>query len=45
MLSALDGQQALELILEKLKKTKSNVEFLMQVRDTMPMQGNGRRDD
>ena len=45
VLSALDGQQALELILEKLKKTKSNVEFLMQVRDTMPMQGNGRRDD
>ena len=40
VLSALDGQQALELILEKLKKTKSNVEFLMQVRDTMPMQGN-----
>jgi transcription termination factor Rho len=46
VLSALDGQQALELILEKLKKTKSNVEFLMQVRDTMPMQGNSRgRDD
>ena len=45
VLSALDGQQALELILEKLKKTKSNVEFLMQVRDTMPMQGNSRRED
>jgi transcription termination factor Rho len=45
VLSALDGQQALELILDKLKKTRSNVEFLMQVRDTMPMQGNGRRDE
>ncbi len=45
VLSALDGQQALELIIDKLKKTKSNVEFLTQVRDTMPMQGNGRRDD
>ncbi|MGH3505677.1 MAG: transcription termination factor Rho, partial [Nocardioidaceae bacterium] len=36
VLSALDGQQALELLLEKLKSTKSNVEFLMQVNKTTP---------
>ncbi|MGH9117039.1 MAG: transcription termination factor Rho [Acidimicrobiales bacterium] len=45
VLSALDGQQALELLLEKLKQTKSNVEFLMQVQKTTPMPGNGRRSD
>ncbi|MGA9345024.1 MAG: transcription termination factor Rho [Nocardioidaceae bacterium] len=36
VLSALDGQQALELLLEKLKQTKTNVEFLMQVNKTTP---------
>jgi transcription termination factor Rho len=36
VLSALDGQQALELLLERLKKTNSNVEFLMQVQKTTP---------
>jgi transcription termination factor Rho len=36
VLSALEGQQALELMLEKLKSTKSNVEFLMQVNKTTP---------
>ncbi|MFI2708036.1 transcription termination factor Rho, partial [Nocardioides sp. CER28] len=36
VLSALDGQQALELLLERLKKTHSNVEFLMQVQKTTP---------
>ncbi len=45
VLSALDGQQALELMLEKLKSTKSNVEFLMQVNKTTPMATNGRRGD
>jgi transcription termination factor Rho len=45
VLSALDGQQALELLLERLKKTHSNVEFLMQVQKTTPMAGNGRDDD
>jgi transcription termination factor Rho len=43
VLSALDGQQALELLLDKLKKTKSNIEFLMQVQKTMPIPGNGGR--
>jgi transcription termination factor Rho len=36
VLSALEGQQALELLLSKLKSTKSNVEFLMQVNKTTP---------
>jgi transcription termination factor Rho len=36
VLSGLDGQQALELLLERLRKTKSNIEFLMQVQKTTP---------
>lgn len=34
VLHALDSQQALELLLEKMKGTKSNAEFLMQVQKT-----------
>jgi len=45
VLSALDGQQALELLLERLRKTQSNVEFLMQVQKTTPMANNGRDED
>ena len=45
VLSGLDGQQALELLLERLKKSSSNMEFLMQVQKTMPTTGNGRDDD
>jgi transcription termination factor Rho len=44
VLSGLDGQQALELLLERLKKTHSNVEFLMQVQKTTPT-ANGRDSD
>jgi transcription termination factor Rho len=36
VLSALDPQQAIELLLDKLKSTKSNIEFLMQVQKTTP---------
>jgi transcription termination factor Rho len=36
VLSGLDGQQALELLLERLKKTQTNLEFLMQVQKTTP---------
>ena len=39
VLSGLDGQQALELLLERLKKSHSNVEFLMQVQKTTPSLG------
>ena len=42
VLSGLDGQQALELLLERLKKSQSNIEFLMQVQKTTPTtNGNG----
>ncbi|MFH7323742.1 transcription termination factor Rho [Aeromicrobium sp. JJY06] len=36
LLSGLEGQQGLELILGKLKKTQNNVEFLMEINKTMP---------
>jgi transcription termination factor Rho len=39
VLSGLDGQQALELLLERLKKSRSNMEFLMQVQKTTPTAG------
>ena len=41
VLSALDTQQALELVLDRLRKTRSNVEFLMQVAKNTP--GNDER--
>ncbi len=42
VLSALDNQQAIELLLDRLKKTKSNGEFLMTVQKTTPsIGGNG----
>ncbi|GAA4131599.1 transcription termination factor Rho [Actinomadura keratinilytica] len=34
VLHALDTQQALELLIEKMKETKSNAEFLLQVQQT-----------
>jgi transcription termination factor Rho len=34
VLHALDQQQALELLLDKMKQTKTNVEFLMQIQKT-----------
>ncbi|HEX5016766.1 MAG TPA: transcription termination factor Rho [Actinomycetes bacterium] len=36
VLHALEPQQALELLLSKLKETKSNTEFLLQVQKTTP---------
>ncbi len=36
VLSALDTQQALELVLDRLRKTRNNIEFLMQVAKTTP---------
>jgi transcription termination factor Rho len=35
-LAGVDQQQALEIVLGRLKETTSNVEFLMQVQKTMP---------
>jgi len=37
VLHALDQQQAIELLLGKLRETKSNVEFLLQVQKTTPV--------
>jgi transcription termination factor Rho len=36
VLSGLESQQALELLLAQLKKSQSNIEFLMQVQKTTP---------
>ena len=36
VLSGLDGQQALELLLERLRKSQTNIEFLLQVQKTTP---------
>ncbi|MGW2330184.1 transcription termination factor Rho [Streptomyces sp. NPDC001700] len=40
VLHALDSQQAIELLLDKMKQTKSNAEFLMQIAKTTPSPGN-----
>ncbi|MGQ0623699.1 MAG: transcription termination factor Rho [Sporichthyaceae bacterium] len=36
VMSALDDQQAIELLLDRLKKSRSNIEFLMNVQKTSP---------
>ncbi|ATW50588.1 transcription termination factor Rho [Streptomyces peucetius] len=41
VLHALDQQQAIELLLDKMKQTKSNGEFLLQIQKTTPSAGNG----
>ena len=47
VLSGLDGLQGLELLLQKVRQTRSNVEFLMEVDRTTPtasgLRGSGRR--
>jgi len=43
-LAGLDHQQALEIVLGKLKETQSNVEFLMQIQKSLPM-ANGTKED
>ncbi|WP_392508742.1 transcription termination factor Rho [Naumannella halotolerans] len=40
VLSGLDGQQALETLLNRMKKTQSNTEFLLQIQKTTPSQEN-----
>jgi transcription termination factor Rho len=44
VLSSLDGQQALELLLERLKKSQTNIEFLMQVQKTTPAVSGGDKE-
>ena len=36
LLSSLEGSQGLELVLDKLKKSSTNAEFLLQINKTMP---------
>ena len=43
-LAGLDQQQALEIVLGKLKETQSNVEFLMQIQKSMPT-ASGTKED
>jgi transcription termination factor Rho len=44
VLHALDPQQAIELLLNKLRENRSNYEFLLQVQKTTPT-APGMRDD
>ncbi|MDN4162754.1 transcription termination factor Rho [Nocardioides abyssi] len=39
VMANLDNQQALELLLERLRKAQTNIEFLMQVQKTTPAAG------
>ncbi|MGQ0845769.1 MAG: transcription termination factor Rho [Sporichthyaceae bacterium] len=41
VLSGLDDQQAMELLNDRLRKSKSNIEFLMQVQKTTPTADGG----
>jgi transcription termination factor Rho len=36
LLSSLDDQQAIDLLITQLKKTRTNIEFLMQVQKNSP---------
>ncbi len=45
VLSALDETQGIELLLDRLKKTKSNLEFLVQVQRTSSIKLDGEEDN
>ncbi|RSZ66169.1 transcription termination factor Rho [Corynebacterium hylobatis] len=45
ILSALDPQQAIDLLIRQLKKTKSNGEFLLQVASSAPMAADKDEED
>jgi transcription termination factor Rho len=36
VLHALDPQQGIDLLLDRLRKTRTNIEFLMQIAKTTP---------
>jgi transcription termination factor Rho len=44
-LAGLEPQQALEIVLGKLKETSSNVEFLMQIQKSLPTASNAHKED
>jgi transcription termination factor Rho len=39
VMGALEPQQAIELLLDRVKQTRSNIEFLMQVQRNTPVPG------
>jgi transcription termination factor Rho len=39
VMGALETQQAIELLLDRVKQTRSNAEFLLQVQKTTPVPG------
>ncbi|WP_411699902.1 transcription termination factor Rho [Conyzicola sp.] len=43
-LAGLDQQQALEIVLGKLRETQSNVEFLMQIQKSLPSTSSSKED-
>jgi transcription termination factor Rho len=43
-LAGLDQQQALEIVLSKLRETQSNVEFLMQIQKSLPGSASTKED-
>ncbi|MFJ4923405.1 transcription termination factor Rho [Streptomyces sp. NPDC088725] len=45
VLHALDQQSSIELLLDKMKQTKSNAEFLLQIQKTTPGNGNSNGND
>ena len=45
VLAALDSQQGIELLLDRLKKTKSNYEFLVQIQQTSSIKLDDEGDD
>lgn len=45
ILAALDNQQAIDLLIKQLKKTRSNGEFLMQVASSAPMAAAAKEED
>jgi transcription termination factor Rho len=44
VMGALEPQQAIELLLDRVKQTRSNIEFLMQVQKSTPVPGRGDDD-
>ena len=44
LLSGLEGQQGLELVLNKLRKTQNNAEFLLEISKTIPNNASGSDD-
>ena len=43
-MNVVESQQALELLLERLRKSQTNIEFLLQVQKTTPTPSTSRED-